>query len=186
VDTVTYLVTFDPGMSTGITLGEYHEFTAYKRIDFWQVEGGLPALRMWWGPAPWPQASPLEHDGITYVCEKFVPLPAPRTFKTAELEPIRIEGAIEDRLDGNVIWQRASAMVLAQGDAHRQPTKAKQAAARKRASDDVLRDMGLWTTGKQVGCKDANDVNSAQKHAIAYLRAIKHGPTIEALGRYDV
>jgi hypothetical protein len=198
---MTYLLTFDPGMSTGITLGQYGEAYPYERLAFWQVEGGLSGLREWWsvhwelgedgeGPywnfpeARWLFDRPLliYVNETTHVCEKFVPLPVPRTFKTAELEPIRIEGMIEDRLDGNVIWQRSSAMVLSQRGVLSAMTDRQKTAARKRASDDVLRSMGLWTTGKQVGMKDANDVNSAQKHAVAYLRSIKHRPTVDALG----
>jgi hypothetical protein len=42
--------------------------------------------------------------------------------------------------------------------------------------------MGLWSTGKKdIGKKDANDVNAAQKHALAYLRSIGHQPTLDAL-----
>ena len=176
---MTYLLTIDPGMSTGITLGHFDETTPYERLGFWQIEGGLKGLlgwldvhhvedEFWW---TFFDENIGFYDGDTVViCEKFVPLPAPRTFKTAELEPIRIEGAVEVLL-GDVVWQRAAMMVLAGGD-----TPAK----RKRASDDVLRAGGLWVTGmKDLGMKDANDVISAQKHALAYLRSIKHKPTIE-------
>lgn len=163
---MTYLLTIDPGMSTGITLGHYTESTRYERTQFWQVEGGLAGFRQWRD-----RYYRRKLGRWTVVCEKFVPLPAPRTFKTQELEPIRIEGVVEDTML-DVVWQRAASMVLAGGTTPAQ---------RKRASDDVLRRLGLWTTGSMVGMKDANDVNSAQKHAIAYLRSIKHRPTIEAL-----
>lgn len=185
---MTYLLTIDPGMSTGITLGRYAPDAAYERLGFWQVEGGLKGFYRWLLDHYWeqdPESAGMAFGGATWefpyvpafyardtvvVCEKFVPLPAPRTFKTAELEPIRIEGAVEVLL-GDVVWQRAAMMVLAGGD-----TPAK----RKRASDDVLRAGGLWVTGmKDLGMKDANDVISAQKHALAYLRSIKHQPTIE-------
>lgn len=177
---MTYLLTIDPGMSTGIVLGQFTEATPYERIGRWQIEGGLEQLA-WWvmyhfdDDLGWWSFS-KENAGfhvtdVVVVCEKFVPLPAPRTFKTQELEPIRIEGALQMALE-TVVWQRAGAMVLAGGD-----TPAK----RKRASDDVLRRLGLWSTGSQIGMKDANDVNSAQKHAIAYLRSIKHEPTMRFL-----
>ena len=180
---MTYLLTIDPGMSTGITLGEFWENTPYERLAFWQIKGGLDALEGWIHdhydnyPDRWyfPEcADPaLSFRSLDYelVVEKFVPLPAPRTFKTDELEPIRIEGAVQVMVR-RPVWQRAASMVLAGGTTPAQ---------RKRASDDVLRRLGLWTTGSMVGMKDANDVNSAQKHAIAYLRSIKHRPTIEAL-----
>lgn len=194
---MTYLLTFDPGMSTGITLGQYGEASPYDQLAFWQVQDGLSGLRSWWDfhwddeesrwyfpEAKWffDRSLFIPAESAVHVCEKFVPLPAPRTFKTAELEPIRIEGVIEDRLDGNVIWQRSSAMVLSQQGVLPSMTARQKTAQRKKASDNVLRLMGLWVTGKQVGLKDANDVNSAQKHAVAYLRSIKHEPTVRMIG----
>lgn len=176
---MTYLLSIDPGMSTGIVLGRFEDNTEYERLEFWQVEGGLPGLRAWldihfnetdsgWWKFRDIFPYVIESYEVTIVCEKFIPWPAPRSFKLNELEPIRIEGVIEDRFDPEVVWQPATAMVLAGGDTKPQ---------RKRNSDDVLRRMGLWTTGKDVGMKDSNDVNSAQKHAIAYLKNIGHEPT---------
>ncbi len=166
---MTYLLSIDPGMSTGIVSGWYSDTDPYVREEFWQVEGGLAGFRQWW----WGWPNYYTGDPLL-VCEKFTPLPSmTRSFKLNELEPIRIEGALEVLWDRTpIVWQRPAAMVLAGGDT---------TARRKKNSDDVLRRMGLWTTGKQVGCKDANDVNSAQKHAVAYLRSIGHAPTLQAL-----
>lgn len=164
---MTFLMTIDPGMSTGVTLGKYWETKEYERLEFWQVPGGLDGFHQW-------LKSRMNDWNVwdsVVVCEKFVPLPTPRSFKTHDLEPIRIEGAVAV-LFRNVVWQRASAQVLAGGETPAQ---------RKKNSDDVLRRMGLWTTGKQVGQKDANDVNSATKHAVSYLRSIKHEPTLKWL-----
>lgn len=185
-----YLLSIDPGMQTGIVLGRYENDTQYERLGRWQVGGGLPGVVHWLegysapselGPLKllgwwWFEDSLVIFPGeMTVVCEKFVPLAAPRTFKTAELEPLRIEGGLVVLLDDTeIVWQRASSMVLAGGNTPAQ---------RKKASDDVLRRMGLWSTGKEVGYKDANDVNSAQKHAIAYLRSIGHQPTLDALAQ---
>lgn len=163
---MTYLLSIDPGMSTGIVLGRYDREKPYERIDRWQVEGGLTGFIEFYDDF----GSDYLHGGVVVV-EKFVPLRSNRTFRVDELEPIRIEGAIQ-MVGISPVWQRAASMVLAGGDTPAQ---------RKRASDDVLRRMGLWSTGSQVGRKDANDVNSAQKHAIAYLKSIKHLPTLEAL-----
>lgn len=190
-----YLLTIDPGMATGIVLGYYTDDEPYERLARWQVEGGLDGFKKWFWRyhyEPYPDGTSefeltggwavvTEEDGymeiiegdVTVVSEKFVPLPAPRSFKLNELEPIRIEGALDVMVD-DVVWQRSSAMVLAGGDTPAQ---------RKKNSDDVLRRMGLWSTGKEVHYKDANDVNSAQKHAIAYLRSIEHKPTLEFLAQ---
>lgn len=178
-----YVLSIDPGMSTGITLGRFTAISPYERLDYWQIEGGLPGLREWFKVHDL-QDEEYGHSWLygerrqevtdwnpVVVCEKFVPLPAPRSFKLAELEPIRIEGVIEDRFGDSVVWQRPSAMVLAGGETP---------AERKRNSDDILRRGGLWLTGKKdLGLKDANDVNAAQKHALAYMTRINHQPTIE-------
>jgi hypothetical protein len=169
-------------MSTGIVLGKFDDDTEYERIARWQFDGGLEGFKDWYRVNRYYYydgwefhidtgiLEPLDSD-VIIVCEKFVPLPAPRSFKLNELEPIRIEGALAS-FHENIVWQRSSAMVLTGGES---------TAERKKNSDDVLRGMGLWTTGKDVGMKDANDVNSAQKHAIAYLRSIGHAPTLAAL-----
>ena len=49
---------------------------------------------------------------------------------------------------------------------------------KRRKSKDWLKEHGLYLTGKYVGCKDAEDVISSQLHAFAYLRGIKHRPTL--------
>lgn len=171
---MTYLLSIDPGMSTGIVLGKFTGDTAYERILRWQVEEGL------YGFFDWHESIPGDwlHAGVVVV-EKFVPLPMARTFKTEELEPIRIEGAIE-ALGISPVWQRAASMVLAGGDTPAQ---------RKRRSDDRLRALGLWSTptnmGKDYTLKDCNDINSAQKHAISYLRSISHKPTLDFLEGFE-
>jgi hypothetical protein len=43
------------------------------------------------------------------------------------------------------------------------------AAAKKIAPNSVLRSMGLLATAKQVGQRDANDVNDAARHAVLLL-----------------
>lgn len=169
---MTFLLSVDPGMATGIVLGKFTEDTAYERLERWQIEGGLPGFREWRGRDGYPWTSMSE---VVWVVEKFVPLPMARTFKLQELEPIRIEGAIE--MAGiEAVWQRAASMVLAGGDTPAQ---------RKRRSDDRLRALGLWSTptnmGKDYTLKDTNDINSAQKHAISYLRSINHKPTLDFL-----
>ena len=195
---MTYLLSIDPGMSTGIVFGQFEPTTPYERLGFWLVEGGLAGFLSWlWArynpdDSGWwkvrvfdPGIDPYELQTMVKVCEKFVPLQSDRTFRVDELEPIRIEGALEILLGEEPIWQRSAAMVLSQVGVRDTMTARQKAAARKKASDNVLREAGLWLTGKQVGCKDANDVNAAQKHAIAYLRSIKHKPTVELLIQED-
>ncbi len=177
---MNYVLSIDPGMRTGIILGYYSDLTAYERIDFWQIDGGLEGLIDWMADGyvngTWYFSPSIAVNDLTVVCEKFVPIRSKvaRTFKTEELEPIRIEGALRMELGDGIVWQRSSAMVLAGGETP---------AERKRNSDDVLRNAGLWLTGKKdLGMSDANDANAAQKHAIAYMRSLKHEPTMREMG----
>lgn len=151
-------------MTSGLFWGHYNLLTPLTRDGFAQVPGGLD------GVMDFLEELDLYHDVI--VCERFDPRPMARQFRTAELEPIRVEGAVKRAYRSwEIVWQRPASMVLAGGDTQ---------AERKRKSDDILRRNGWWLTGKDVGLADANDANAAAKHALAYMRNIGHEPSISA------
>lgn len=157
---MTKLIAIDPGMTSGVFVGEYDDLAPLLRTGYAQIPGGIKGFAAWFiANRIWL----LD----TIICEKFVPLPMARSWKLDELEPIRIEGMLDAY---NPVWQRSMAMVLRDGATQ---------AARKKNSDDLLRRNGWWLTGKDVGLKDANDANAAAKHALAYMRSIGHMPTIE-------
>lgn len=104
------------------------------------------------------------------VCEKFSPRPGARSWKLNELEPIRIEGALEVLHPGRVNW--------------RKPEQRKLVGNSLIATGRFLRDAGYWQTPKSVGRPDANDVNAAIMHALGHLRDAGHIPTIEMLIEY--
>jgi hypothetical protein len=158
------LLAIDPGMATGLFWGKYDTLTPLTRLGFAQITGGLRGLMAFL------RDNPIMHSHLV-VCEKFDPRPMARQFRTNELEPLRIEGAVEFMFEDDVTWQRPASMVLAGGDTQ---------AERKRKSDDILRRNGWWLTGKDVGLADANDANAAAKHALAYMRNIGHEPSISA------
>lgn len=147
----------DPGQETGIVEAEVDGGSVLVQARH-QLVGGLDGVveYLW----------ELYHGNweARIVCEKFSPLPTARAYRLNELEPIRIEGAIEAMFGLDLVtFQRTSALTIA--GSHGNP------AANKKAADDYLRDCGLWTTGKVVGRRDANDVNAAMKHLVAYGRA---------------
>lgn len=159
----------DPGMMSGIFLGSFGQHEPLVRLAFDQVPGGQGGLA---------QALTrrfCEYDISNYgpvdvlVVEKFSTRPMNRQYRLEELEPIRIEGMLADRRH-DIVWQPPAMMVLRQGQSQ---------AERKRRSDDVLRQSGLWLTGKDVDYKDANDANAAAKHALSYMRSIRHTPTLK-------
>lgn len=161
------ILAIDPGMETGFVYAEYDDDKPINIISVSQVAGGLDGAQgsLW--------TFDTQADIETWVFEKF--RTTPRVFKSDEVEALRIEGAVR-LLRPDTVMQYNGAMLLAGGD-HGSPSK------NKTAADNVLRSMGLWHTGKMIGAKDANDVNSAMKHLVAYLRGIGHEPTLEAIRR---
>jgi hypothetical protein len=162
------IAVFDPGITTGLVLAEYTPTTLPRIIGKYEIPGGLSgAIQYIWSAS-------LEGGFSRAVCEKFRMTPRVRT--AVQVEPLRIEGAVEAIFGtGGVTWQYPDQMLLAGG--HRSP------GANKTAADNVLRDMGLWTLPSEVeNHTDANDINSAMKHLVAYLRNNDHVPTLEALG----
>lgn len=176
-DKVHYLLTIDPGKSTGIVLGVFGEHVPYTRIGYWQVEGGTEGFCDWY----------LEHDGgmvdvvdhlvtlfgedgggsqrrvkFDKVVEKFILNPG-NTF-TADLTPVEIQGALI-AFGEYPIWHNRTDKVL--------------------VKDEVLKRNDLWLTGSMVECKDARDVNDATVHALAHMMKIRHKPTLQEYFRKE-
>ena len=158
------ILSIDPGMSTGVVLAIVTDDAAPKIRAVEQIEGGLEGLD--------------ENGTMNYlrvatrvVCEKFHPRQMARSYRLDELEPLRIEGWLLSRSE--VLFRQAEQRHLFKEG----PEFNKSAA--------FLRWAGYWTTGSVVGCKDANDTNSAMMHLFGYLRDRKHRPTISLLLDYQ-
>ena len=111
------------------------------------------------------------------ICEKFTPRPNGKGGLTlASVEPLRIEG----HLVGSGImpdypdkaWRQPSSQYFMC------PTRGVTLPEKKKAANKWLRENGFYFTGKDVGCKDADDARSATLHALSYLRKF-HRPTQE-------
>lgn len=157
----------DPGMSTGAVAARILDDELPIIIYRKQIEGGLASL----------SDDPFWMHGLHQertVCEKFHPRPMSRTYRLDELEPLRIEGYLLATLGWEQILFRQPEQrhLFKEG-----PEFAKSAA--------FLKWAGYWTTGSEVGCKDANDANSAMMHLFGYLRDRKHRPTISLLLDYQ-
>jgi hypothetical protein len=162
---MTSIAVFDPGTTTGYVLAEFTPDTFPEILDKREVPGALEGADA--------LASQVGIGGIdVIVCERFRMTPRART--DIQVEPKRIEGAIYAWCKP-VVWQYPEAMLLA-GAGHGSPSR------NKTAADNVLRGLGLWTLPSEVdNHQDANDINAAMKHLIAYLRNIGHQPTLDAL-----
>lgn len=170
---MTTVEVWDTGLSNGIVRATYTPDT-FPVIDWvLQLEGGLYAVVDYLHSRKKHGTYPDE-----LVAERFRPMP--RVYRDNEWQSLRIEGALAMWAPGVITWQYNDQLLIG-GMVSTQSDRRKRAAENKRAADNVLRGLGLWRTGKDVGMKDANDVNSAMKHLVAYLRNSGHKPTIEAL-----
>lgn len=159
---MSQVLAIDPGMSTGITLMEYIIGERPTITAQWQIEGGLDGL-----------ADAFDYDDFSYtteiVCERFTPRPVAFSYSLDELEPLRIEGWLEREVRKGIVWQ--------------DPPQRKLLRTLPE-TEKFLQANGYWATGTDVGCKDANDANSATMHALAYIRNQAHRATIDMLIEY--
>jgi hypothetical protein len=149
-------------MESGIVWGHFEPGHPLMRDGYAQVSGGIEGFEKFFEE---------KFIGEYYlgdwfqilVCEKFKTRPLARSYKLNELEPIRIEGYL---YQFDPVWQWPEQRSLTSDGV--------------KASEDILKRKGLWLTGSDVGSKNADDVNAAQLHLLAYMRNIGHTPTIEA------
>lgn len=172
-----YIVSIDPGISTGVVVGQFSDVEPFSFVKVEQIPNGLAGLLEHYGAGGLKALPELLGGDVTVICERFTPRPMRRSYKSNELEPLRIEGFLigqgvmpVDYADKR--WRSPQYLVLKKGAS---------AYESKKLSDDVLRGNGLWLTGKMVGQPDANDVISATKHALSYLAGVGHQPTLEWL-----
>jgi len=159
------IAVFDPGMTTGLVVAVFTADTPVEIIGKFEIPGGLDGADAY--------SSRVGLGGYDIVvCEKFRMTPRVRTAE--QVEPLRIEGSVH-AWNRPVVWQYPDKMLLAGGH-HGSPGR------NKTAADNILRALGLWTLPREVdNHTDANDINSAMKHLVAYLRDQGHEPTLEAL-----
>ena len=119
----------------------------------------------------------VEEEYGDVICEKFTPRPNGKGGLTlASVEPLRIEG----HLVGSGImpdypdkaWRQPSSQYFMC------PTRGMTLPEKKKAARAWLKENGFYFTGRDVGCKDADDARSATLHALSYLRKF-HRPTQE-------
>lgn len=199
------LVTIDPGLSSGITIGTYSETEPYQRTHAFQIEGGLKGFLSRFSydydseyctnylTINWPEnlrgrekdlyaffhsSSNSDHE-VEFIVEKFTPRPngGGSGLKLSTVEPLRIEGAlIALGIVDDYVQGRQNPQWV-------QPSAqyfagGKSLPEKKKASREFLKKHDLHLTGKMVGCKDADDAISATLHSIGYMRQIRHLPSL--------
>jgi len=176
---VKRLLSIDPGLSTGVALGEYGPEKPYTLLSAVQIEDGLSGFLEWVrGPC---RVIEDRYPDLLVVAEKFTPINhSDYALTTESVEPLRIEGAMvalglmPDTPDER--WRRPAEMYFVGGA---------DLADKKKRAHALLKDVGMRVTGKMVGCRDANDVRSAILHGIAYVMKVeKHRPTWELVSNW--
>lgn len=153
------MISLDPGKQTGIAAGFYGDNQPYTLLDVWQVSDGVTGFINWWNATAREVIRNYEWSFLqptVMVSEKFI---LRANAFVADTEPLVIEGALQALWSLPIHWQPRTDKTL--------------------VDDRVLKEHGLWHTGKQVGWKDARDTNDAIIHSLAYLKKNKHIPTLE-------
>lgn len=188
-----YGLSIDPGMSTGACLFSWGNAPdePFKQEAVWQFRNGAYGLEDWinseglvdsvsWGVIAEPTTR-AAWIGIVrpvllsaLVVEKFTPRSNSGFALTqASVEPLRGEGVlIGHGLGQHITWQQPASQYFMGGNDLKE---------RKIRSREFLKRNGIYLTGKNVGQPDADDAISAELHAIAYLRGIRHLPTLHAM-----
>lgn len=191
-----YVLSIDPGLSTGISLLSYGATSLPVLEGKWQFSGGVRGFTRWfasqtedshyrsgWSFTPTEdgllELSFFEDDFVT-IAEKFTARGQNGfSLRTDALEPLRVEGAMialglmPDYDKAEKRWVDPAQQYIAGG---------KDKATKKRRQHALLKHLGYYVTGKDVGCPDADDVRSSLAHALGYLmRVEKHEPTYRAV-----
>ena len=188
-----YILSIDPGISTGIALISYEPDGIPVLAGAWQFTGGLTGFLKWVPGAmlldPGVNGLPVDTrymrtpiQEVTIVAEKFQPISHSNyALTTASVEPLRIEGAMvalgmmPDYTVEEKRWRRPIDQYVTGG---------KTKADKKKRMHQALKDLGFYRTGKDFGTADADDFRSACAHGLAYLlKVVKHKPTYELLQR---
>lgn len=179
-----YLLSIDPGLSTGVSLISYEEGEAPKLETGGQFGGGAEGIRDWIsGVQAVPYAGVHLPGGIwveqeDIICEAFTARSTQGfSYKTDSLEAlvgigVLIDRGLVDRTDKS--RYRSPALQYLVGGA--------TLADKRKRQHKFLKDSGFYRTGKDFGTPDADDFRSATAHGLNYLaRELKHKPTFDMI-----
>lgn len=175
-------LSIDGGMSNGMCIFGWGDDEPFSVQELHQFSGGAPMLARALGhmkvrlgrrgtmPSPMMRGKHLD----ALVVEKFTPRSGAEFALTrASAEPLRCEGVVIGLgLNDFIQWGEPSQQYFMGGET---------LIEKKRRAREFLKLHGLYTTGQMVGMADADDAISAELHAIAWLRRVRHMPTIEML-----
>jgi hypothetical protein len=191
-----FLLSIDPGKSSGVTLWLVPDDTHATMLAAWQFSGGLSGLLDWHRDHTYeyiegcevfvPQGDggiDLDRDSFkigtpstrwtertNVVVEKFTPLQNKGFSLTLDsVEPLRIEGALV-ALGIVPDYEPSSPHWQRPNEMFWVPGKNAAEKRKRQVAWVKERFPELHLTGKDVSAPDADDARSAQWHALAYLR----------------
>lgn len=174
-----YILSFDPGVSTGVSLVELPEDGPPRLVEGWQFTGGPVALLEW-------VSSHRELlDSVDHVCvEKFKPINHSNYALTmASVTPLVCEGVL---LATGIIPTYPEWVGFRKPGDHYVVGGASLADKKKRLRA-FLKDTENYRMPKELGTPDSDDFASAAGHAFAYaMKVLNHRPTFDLVRGYVV
>ena len=143
----------DPGKSTGIVVGDFHDNREFSIIHVQQFKH-----EHWMSNVYDILTTYNEHAPDVIVCEQFDLRPGNNFL--ADLTPVKINSVLEWELGDNV-WQTP-------------------AMAKNTMPDHVLKSLDFWPTGTGVGQPDADDVRDAGRHLFLWAVTKRHDEAVIA------
>lgn len=160
---MTYILSVDPGLNTGVAYGFYDGTTPFQLLGRWQVHGGLDGFIEWWRAAP--------SDVDECIVEKFVSV---RNDFAPDISGVPIEGVLAyvASIEGFEIIEHTRAD---KSGLVGYPKEATTKVARQRVRFDFLERHGLFISGTEN-----DDTHDAICHILVSLKRRRHAPTIRA------
>lgn len=149
---MTRLLSIDPGLATGYAIGTYGDDSPYALEQTFTLQDGV------YGVAEIVESGDLFDRVDELVLENFIVRPH------QPVDPIALE--VIGYIKGVAPFRPIMRLRSDKG--------------KKGFFDAILKEHGLWQTGKMVGHKDGRDANDAIIHALSWLCFKKeHRPTID-------
>nr|DAU39245.1 MAG TPA: Putative Holliday junction resolvase [Caudoviricetes sp.] len=143
----------DPGKSTGIVVGDFHDDREFSIIHVQQFK-----YEHWTASVYDILNTRNEFSPDIVVCEQFDLRPGNNFL--ADLTPVRINAVLEWEI-GDIVWQTP-------------------AMAKTTMPDHVLKLLDFWPTGASVGQPDADDARDAGRHLFLWAVAKRHDEDVIA------
>lgn len=149
---MTMTLAIDPGKISGLVWGWFDEATPWHQVhvEAWDFEEF--STMIWNAEVNW---------GDHLIVERFVPQSGGDfTLKENDLAGVETIGMIRHANTASEVYWRTRA-------------------DKSQVNDQVLKDNGLWVTGKKVRWTDGRDVNDATIHSLGHVAfTLEHAPTL--------